>query len=161
MSSQSAFPVTPGFLPTTEQILWCAAFCLMTFTMHYCSHLFIDNRSKVNASSKHLSPTPYLVGMPSAPKVWCQNLKTLFLFVKPSNTFKIRWPLDRICTALHTCRHMVCPFSTLYLFLVTSCLKEIFLEDTLLPKVSTGDAHLTMHLPPSFSQDALLVTQIS
>ena len=36
-------------------------------------------------------------------------------------------------------------------------LKEIFPENTILPEVTTGDAHLRLHLPPSFSQDTLLV----
>ena len=33
-----------------------------------------------------------------------------------------------------------------------TCLKEIFPEDMLLPEVTTGDAHMRMLLPPSFSQ---------
>ena len=36
-------------------------------------------------------------------------------------------------------------------------LKEIFPEDMILLEVTTGDAHLRLHLPPSFSQDTLLV----
>ena len=36
-------------------------------------------------------------------------------------------------------------------------LKEIFLEDMILLEVTTGDAHLRLHLPPSFSQVTLLV----
>ena len=46
---------------------------------------------------------------------------------------------DRICTALCTNGHIVCPLSTLYIFQFT-CLKE------------TGGAHLRLLLPPSFSQ---------
>ena len=36
-------------------------------------------------------------------------------------------------------------------------LKEIFLEDTILLEVTTSDAHLRLHLPPSFTQDTILV----
>ena len=49
---------------------------------------------------------------------------------------------------------VLCQLSTSSWF---TCLKEIFLEDMILLEVSTGDTHLRMHLPPSFSQDTLLV----
>ena len=33
-----------------------------------------------------------------------------------------------------------------------TCLKEIFPEDMILPEATTGDTHLRLHLPPSFTQ---------
>ena len=51
-------------------------------------------------------------------------------------------------------RSVLCQLSTSSGF---TCLKEIFLDDALLLEVTTGDACLRMLLPPSFSQDTLLV----
>ena len=56
---------------------------------------------------------------------------------------------DRICIAiLHTIWTLVCPLSTLYLFEVY-LLEGNLPEDTLLLEITTGDAHLRLHLPPS------------
>ena len=44
---------------------------------------------------------------------------------------------------------VLCQLSTSSRF---TCLKEIFLEDTPLPEVTTRDAHVRLLLPPSFSQ---------
>ena len=53
---------------------------------------------------------------------------------------------------------VLCQLSTSSRF---TCLKEIFLEDMILPEVTTGDASLRLILPPSFSQDTILVIWIS
>ena len=51
-------------------------------------------------------------------------------------------------------RSALCQLSTSSGF---TWLKEIFPEEMILPEVTTGDAHLRLHLPPSFSQDTFLV----
>ena len=53
---------------------------------------------------------------------------------------------------------VICQLSTSSGF---TWLKEIFPEDMILPEVTPGDARLRLHLPPSFSQDTLLVIWIS